>query len=196
MKVQRTNTKSQRQALLQLNIGLQMKTLRKYFLESSLALKTILRMFHKWPKIREFSLALVHHSSQGCVGSQKAHGHELPILIIITALFAYFSPKISLGHTISLSCQHPCTCRKFHIYIEKKISLQWPFWLKDNLLMENLYFECLATQNNICVSELVLSFGKNSNEAQIFVAKCSLSLDTESSQMVLNAHVRKPIPSL
>lgn len=117
MKVQRNNTKSQRQALLQLNIGLQMKTLRKYFLESSLALKTILRMFHKWPKIREFSLALVHHSSQGCVGSQKPHGHELPILIIITALFACFSLKISLGHTFPLSCQHACSWRKFCIYI-------------------------------------------------------------------------------
>lgn len=120
MRVQRASTKSQRQALLQLNIRLQMKTLRKDFLESSLALKTILRMFHKWPKIREFSLASVHHSSQGCVGSQKAHGHELPILIILTALFACFSPKISLGHTFPLSCQHPRTRGKFHTYIGRK----------------------------------------------------------------------------
>lgn len=37
-------------------------------------------------KTSGISLALVHHSSQDYVGSQKAHGHELPILITITVL--------------------------------------------------------------------------------------------------------------
>lgn len=158
-------------------------------------------MFHKWPKIREFSLALVHHSSQGCVGSQKAHGQKLPILIIITALSACSSPKISLGHTFPWSCQHPCTWRIFHIYIGKKdkfamtILTERQFtWWKTFILSDSplqIIFVCrnwFFPLGNILMKLKYLW--------QNVACPCSHWCGNTSSHMVLNAHVRKPIPPL
>ena len=146
-----------------------MKTLMKDFPESSLALETILRMFHKWPQKREISLALVHHSSQDCVGSQKLMDTSCPFSLSSLLLFAYFSPKISLGHAHPLPCQHPRTRRKFHTYTHKNYNKyampilnarQLPSAASNSTLTQP-FISSASAQNPIHMLELVLSFGRN-----------------------------------
>lgn len=52
---------------------------------------------------------------------KKLMDMSCPFSLSSLLLFARFSPKISLGHAYPLPCQHPCTRRKFHIYMHKKL---------------------------------------------------------------------------